>query len=226
MTRESRLLEKEIPYIYSKPFLFRVHVSYDVWCLWGKQVKQHIRGAHVYLCHIVPTCTYNLWHSPSTGPVWIMFYLIMFTSLLNVLEFQRLPPKQSFQFIDGLGLASKSQLMQSKILQSIWCDHMCFPFCFISRWFQIFFISTPIWGRFPFWLIFFRWVETTNQIYIYIYIQLIQDVDVKLSPFCTSTPGSSAEVKDVAIKAVTAPWCASCIPLGRVPSKKNGNLRL
>ena len=31
-------------------------------------------------------------------------------------------------------------------------------------WFQIFFIFTPIWGRFPFWLIFFKWVETTNQI--------------------------------------------------------------
>ena len=30
-------------------------------------------------------------------------------------------------------------------------------------WFQIFFIFTPIWGRFPFWLIFFKWVETTNQ---------------------------------------------------------------
>ncbi len=29
-------------------------------------------------------------------------------------------------------------------------------------WFQTFFIFTPIWGRFPFWLIFFRWVETTN----------------------------------------------------------------
>ena len=27
-----------------------------------------------------------------------------------------------------------------------------------GRWFQIFFIFTPIWGRFPFWLIFFRWV--------------------------------------------------------------------
>ena len=26
------------------------------------------------------------------------------------------------------------------------------------RWF-----FTPIWGRFPFWPIFFRWVETTNQ---------------------------------------------------------------
>ena len=31
-------------------------------------------------------------------------------------------------------------------------------------WFQIFFIFTPIWGRFPFKLIFFKWVEieTTN----------------------------------------------------------------
>ena len=28
-------------------------------------------------------------------------------------------------------------------------------------WFHFFFFN-PIWGRFPFWLIFFRWVETTN----------------------------------------------------------------
>ena len=35
---------------------------------------------------------------------------------------------------------------------------------FITRWwFQIFFIITPLWGRFQIWLIFFRWVETTNQ---------------------------------------------------------------
>ena len=31
-------------------------------------------------------------------------------------------------------------------------------------WFQIFFIFTPIWGNDPIWLIFFRWVETTNYI--------------------------------------------------------------
>ena len=31
-----------------------------------------------------------------------------------------------------------------------------------SWWFQIFFIVSPIWGRFPFWLIFFKGVETTN----------------------------------------------------------------
>ena len=30
-------------------------------------------------------------------------------------------------------------------------------------WFQIFFIFIPIWGRFPIWLICFKWVETTNQ---------------------------------------------------------------
>ena len=29
--------------------------------------------------------------------------------------------------------------------------------------FKHFIIFIPIWGRFPFWLIFFRWVETTNQ---------------------------------------------------------------
>ena len=32
-----------------------------------------------------------------------------------------------------------------------------------DRWFQIFFIFTHIWGRFPFWLIFSRWAGTTNQ---------------------------------------------------------------
>ena len=32
-------------------------------------------------------------------------------------------------------------------------------------WFQIFFIFIPSWGRFPFWLIFFKWVgSTTNQL--------------------------------------------------------------
>ena len=36
---------------------------------------------------------------------------------------------------------------------------------FMTRWwFQAFFIFTPIWGRFPFWLIFFKGVgSTTNQ---------------------------------------------------------------
>ena len=31
-----------------------------------------------------------------------------------------------------------------------------------SWWFQILFIFTPTWGNDPIWLIFFKWVETTN----------------------------------------------------------------
>ena len=55
-------------------------------------------------------------------------------------------------------------------------DEFCLPFQFKSLlnqggfktvqgggWFQIFFISTPTWGRFPFWQISLNWVETTNQ---------------------------------------------------------------
>ena len=35
-----------------------------------------------------------------------------------------------------------------------------------SWWFQIFFIFTTTWGNDPVWLIFFRWVETTNQYWL------------------------------------------------------------
>ena len=52
--------------------------------------------------------------------------------------------------------------MVVKTIVSFWDG----PFLGITRWwFQIFFMFTPIWGRFPIWLIFFRWVgSTTNQI--------------------------------------------------------------
>ena len=33
-------------------------------------------------------------------------------------------------------------------------------------WFQICFLFTPSWGRFPFWLIFFKGAETTNQLWV------------------------------------------------------------
>ena len=34
-------------------------------------------------------------------------------------------------------------------------------------WFHFFYSFIPIWGRFPVWPIFFRWVETTNQLTIF-----------------------------------------------------------
>ena len=39
----------------------------------------------------------------------------------------------------------------------------CFAWSNTRWWFQIFVIFIPTWGNDPFWLIFFRWVETTNQ---------------------------------------------------------------
>ena len=42
--------------------------------------------------------------------------------------------------------------------------------CVSGWWFGTFFIFHNIWDNPSHWLIFFRWVETTNQIYVYIYI--------------------------------------------------------
>ena len=43
-------------------------------------------------------------------------------------------------------------------LTAPWVDEKCLS----SWWFQTFFIFTPIRGNDPIWLIFFKWVETTN----------------------------------------------------------------
>ena len=57
-------------------------------------------------------------------------------------------------------------LCRKKVMETT--DHSGKPtvsnigFQIFSWWFQMFFISTPNWGWFPTWLIFFRWVETTN----------------------------------------------------------------
>ena len=42
-------------------------------------------------------------------------------------------------------------------------EHQHTSTCFSGRCFHILFIFTPTWGRFPFWLVFLRWVGTTNQ---------------------------------------------------------------
>ena len=53
-------------------------------------------------------------------------------------------------------------------------------FLYSRWWFQTWFIFTPIWGRFPIWLISFKWVETTNQLY-----SLIWSINFTTSPTST-----------------------------------------
>ncbi len=51
------------------------------------------------------------------------------------------------------------------VLRLLWRTSANDSPCYITRlWFQMFFIFTPILGNDPIWLIFFKWVETTNQI--------------------------------------------------------------
>ena len=50
-------------------------------------------------------------------------------------------------------------------------------------WFQIFSIFTPVWGRFPFWLIFFKGVETTNEVWCLRYQRLFLPQALDLDDF-------------------------------------------
>ena len=67
----------------------------------------------------------------------------------------------TFEFDVCLALwLQKSVLDSSKsIMKIIW---NVAPLKKTRWWFQTFFIFTSTWGDDPFWLIFFRWVETTN----------------------------------------------------------------
>ena len=63
---------------------------------------------------------------------------------------------------------------------SIWSELWSFQsYGYLGGGFKEFFFFTPIWGKFPFWLIFFRWVETTNQIWYDINIRPIPDHTTK-----------------------------------------------
>ena len=61
------------------------------------------------------------------------------------------------------GMRSSAEGFQEVIEVHVIHQILWLKLTYCSRWwFQIFFIFTPIWGRFPIWWIFFRRVETTN----------------------------------------------------------------
>ena len=65
---------------------------------------------------------------------------------------------------------SKCRTVLFGTLISIHCVELCFKASNITRWwFQIVFKFTPTWGRFPFWLIFFKlgWNHQLNYIVSY-----------------------------------------------------------
>ena len=89
-----------------------------------------------------------MWFSKRLGGCWGMCFSIMvcFPLICNHWKpFKKLLPRK---------LTAKAP--EKRCLED-------FRLVFSTWWFQTWFIFTPIWGNFPFWLIFFRWVETTNQ---------------------------------------------------------------
>ena len=58
--------------------------------------------------------------------------------------------------------AKHDMASQRPVLKKLAFPKVGLPKCSTRWWFQIFFIFTPIWGRFPLWLIFFKGVEITN----------------------------------------------------------------
>jgi len=59
----------------------------------------------------------------------------------------------------------------------MFCDlgEKCFcKYIYITRWwFEIFLIFIPTWGNDPIWLIFFKWIETTNKIRYIVYCKCV-----------------------------------------------------
>ena len=64
-------------------------------------------------------------------------------------------------------------------------------------WFQIFVILIPIWGNDPIWLIFFKWVKATNQMYFYLVVGIKSHLKsmmfwrVQVQTFCSNPKGPS-----------------------------------
>ena len=57
----------------------------------------------------------------------------------------------------------EARLRRDTILQMLLLKKCWNPWIRLTRWwFRICFIFTPTWGNHPIWLMFFKWVETTN----------------------------------------------------------------
>ena len=78
-------------------------------------------------------------------------------------------------FVAYFLLHSRESYIARPLIHDGWTTKLCVPFKrslfqWLSRWwFQIFSIFTPTWGDDPIRLIFFKWVETTNYSYMFIF---------------------------------------------------------
>ena len=72
-------------------------------------------------------------------------------------------------------------------------------------WFQIVFTFSPIWGRCPIWLIFFRWVETTNQIMTEIFIKITLVAKLSMIRLCQIAGNETTLIQPRSLNASLPP---------------------
>ena len=93
---------------------------------------------------------------------WICFFWVMFLLFYHGIHHHFSPPFGSKFVLETCSFPHRRTIR--KHIQGFWVSNPVGSFFLVlifSRWwFQICSIFNPIWGRFPFWLIFFRWVET------------------------------------------------------------------
>ena len=86
------------------------------------------------------------------------------TIFLMVFDFQGNQFLSSVPFFAGWSIKIWCSVLFSMFIVSLQniSNMQCLNRFITGLWFQIFFIFTPIWGRFPIWLIFFKGVETQS----------------------------------------------------------------
>ena len=157
---DNRLLIKSALQICWSKSLTAQRKSYFRKASWSKNLLSQWLNFQLFgITYLVGKIKFKLFFSGSIG--WVRKYTIPFHRSGTKFATGRCTGRHFF----GAVWTSKMQIRELPVIIK------CHPFwgassfwCYTRWWFQIFFIFTPTWGRFPIWLIFFRWVETTNQI--------------------------------------------------------------
>ena len=135
----------------------RVQLAPEIWVLNMVYLLQKIRNSELL----------SFIHPPEMVTRWCL------RSLEQLPRFSLAPGGRSSPRCDPevlqqhvTGRATPTSMSRGDLCDVGWSKEWLFIVYDTSCWFQTFFIFTTIWGRFPIWLIFFRWVETTNRLFI------------------------------------------------------------
>ena len=160
----------------------------------GDWTNRYHRPTIDCLCKIFPSLVVNrgwmVMESPSAkwgrsivSSEWYSEFSSTYHNYMSQYNFQIIQLVGNFQKKTSTVFDSKfsKNWIQQESVQPFFFGKKLGPKMFLLRisylaswWFQICFMFIPIWGRFPIWLICFKWVETTNQLEFFSQVMLYQ----------------------------------------------------